>query len=338
MTAQALDDLPTQRVGPELIARTRPFAQEQLPRSVRYALTTLGVLAMLQAAVVLITFWPLRLVLSVVFGLTIVRGFIIYHDIMHSAMFRGRGALPRVFRAVFKVYGLWVMTPPTIWRESHNYHHAHTSKLVGSSIGSYPIVTTGMWARMKRAQRFAYRAIRHPLTILFGYFTIFLFGMCVAPALRHPRKYWDCWVALALQGALSVLFWKLLGPSGYFFAHLLPLAVSMASGSYLFYAQHNFPGMQLASRESWSYTKAALESSSYMKTGPLMGWFTGNIGYHHVHHMNSAIPFYRLPEAMAEVPELQHPLGVTSLSPREIWRCLKLSIWDPSAHEMRSSY
>ena len=87
-------------------------------------------------------------------------------------------------------------------------------------------------------------------------------------------------------------------------------------------------------REDWTFVRASLESSSYMKLGPVMNYFTGNIGYHHVHHLNHRIPFYRLPEAMAGIPELHDPRGVTSLSPRDITACFKLKLWDPEAGHM----
>ena len=83
----------------------------------------------------------------------------------------------------------------------------------------------------------------------------------------------------------------------------------------------------------WTYEKAAMESSSYMKTTPMMAWFTANIGYHHIHHLNARIPFYRLPEVLREMPELQKP-KTTSLNPFEIIRCLRLKVWDVEAQRM----
>jgi omega-6 fatty acid desaturase (delta-12 desaturase) len=91
--------------------------------------------------------------------------------------------------------------------------------------------------------------------------------------------------------------------------------------------------MYVQPRESWEYTRAALESSSYMETGPILGWLTGNIGYHHVHHLNPGIPFYRLPEAMKSMPELQTP-HKTSLRPADIVRCFRQKLWDPERQEM----
>jgi omega-6 fatty acid desaturase (delta-12 desaturase) len=114
----------------------------------------------------------------------------------------------------------------------------------------------------------------------------------------------------------------------------LPLAIAMAIGAYLFYAQHNFPDLLVQPRESWDFARAALESSSYMEMGPLMAWFTGNIGYHHVHHLNPLIPFYRLPEAMAALPELQNAKK-TSLRLSDIRACFAQKLWDPEAGHMK---
>ena len=87
--------------------------------------------------------------------------------------------------------------------------------------------------------------------------------------------------------------------------------------------------------DSWTYFAGALESSSYMQLSPIMSWFTGNIGYHHVHHLNPHIPFYRLPEAMTAIPELQHPT-VTSLRPRDMLACFRSNLWKISTQRMVS--
>ena len=178
-----------------------------------------------------------------------------------------------------------------------------------------------------------YKMVRHPLTILGAYFTIFMLGMSISPFLRAPKKHWDSALAVVLNFAIGGLIIATVGFEAFFFVWFMPLAVAMMAGAYLFYAQHNFPDIDVQPRQTWTYGKAALESSSYMKTGPIMRWFTGNIGYHHVHHLNSMIPFYRLPEAMAGIPELQNP-GTTSLSPKDIVACFRLKLWDPESGEM----
>jgi len=118
-----------------------------------------------------------------------------------------------------------------------------------------------------------------------------------------------------------------------FLTLIIPHFVASAIGSYLFYAQHNFPGVSFYDRAGWAYEKAALESSSYMKTGPIMAWFTANIGYHHIHHLNHRVPFYRLPEVLKKVPELARP-KTTSLHPLDIIRCLRLKLWDVESQQM----
>jgi omega-6 fatty acid desaturase (delta-12 desaturase) len=175
--------------------------------------------------------------------------------------------------------------------------------------------------------------MRHPFTILFGYLFIFLYGMCLYPCFNNLREHVDCLIAFVVHLAIGAAVVFLLGWPGFFLTMLIPHFIACAIGSYLFYAQHNFPGVSFSDNAGWAYEKAALESSSFMKMGPLMGWFTANIGYHHIHHLNARIPFYRLPEATAAIPELQTP-RTTSLRPAEILRCLSLKVWDVEAQQM----
>jgi omega-6 fatty acid desaturase (delta-12 desaturase) len=169
--------------------------------------------------------------------------------------------------------------------------------------------------------------------MLFGYLTCFLVSLCLVPALRQPRRYWTSALALGLHLALSVGVWQLFGAGVYLSVLLLPLLVAYALGTYLFFAQHNFPEVVLRPDGQWTHVAGALEASSYLECGPLMRWFTGNIGYHHVHHLNPRIPFYRLPEAMAALPELQQP-RTTSLHPRDVLACLRMNLWDPAQQRM----
>jgi len=317
------------REGKQLIDATRPFAVESRARSWWELGSTLAILAALIGAAAAAPWWPVRLAASVAAGLVVVRGFILYHDFMHGAFLRKSG----LARAIMYAYGSLVLTPPRVWRETHNYHHAHNAKIVGSHVGSYPVVTTEMWKKLGRGDRFKYRIARHPLTIATGYLGIFLWGMCASSFLRRPRKNWDSALALAAHFGLVAGIWALAGPGVLVLAFLMPLAIACALGGYLFYAQHNFEGVHLQPRHEWSYTRAALESSSYMETGPVLGWLTGNIGYHHVHHLNPTIPFYRLPEAMDAIPELQ-TASVTSLKPRDVMACFRLKVWDADTGRM----
>jgi acyl-lipid omega-6 desaturase (Delta-12 desaturase) len=312
-----------------LIAETRRFTAEDEVRSAWYVVSGFGLLIGALAGAAIAPHVVLRLASAVVAGLLVVRVFILYHDHLHGSL------LARSWwaRALFRLYGVLVLAPPTVWKQTHDYHHAHTAKIVGSHVGSFAMMTTDMYRASSPRMRLAYRVVRHPLTIALGYPAIFLYGMCIAALQRNARRHWDAAVAVVLHLALlMVVTWRF-GTAMALMTIALPMAIACALGAYLFYAQHNFPGMTVQPRASWSYTRAALESSSLMELGPVMGWFTGNIGYHHVHHLNAAIPFYRLPEAMRAIPALQHAKR-TSLHPRDVVACLRLKLWDPARQEM----
>jgi omega-6 fatty acid desaturase (delta-12 desaturase) len=312
-----------------LIEASKAFAPESRARSWWVLLTTTAVLIGSYALCWLPLYWPLRAAIAVFAGLVTVREFIVYHDYLHGALLRGS----KLARVILYPFGVFVMTPPQVWRETHNYHHAHTAQLVGSNIGSFATMTTRQWAEATAAERRHYKIVRHPLTVLCAYFTAFMLDMCLMSFLRSPRKRWDSLLALLVNWAATGLIVGFFGFAVFFFGWFLPLFVAHATGAYLFYAQHNFDGLHIQPREEWAYDRAALESSSYMPTGPLMQWLTGNIGFHHVHHLNPTIPFYRLPEAMAAIPELQVP-GVTRLTPSDIAANFRMKLWDPDQQKM----
>jgi omega-6 fatty acid desaturase (delta-12 desaturase) len=194
-------------------------------------------------------------------------------------------------------------------------------------------MTRENYLKASKATRFKYLFMRHPLTILFGYLFVFLYGMCLYPSLTKLRQHYDGLIAFVVHVLLAVVITRFFGWPALLLTLIVPHFIACAIGSYLFYAQHNFPSVTFSDKAGWSYDKAALESSSFLNTGPLMAWFTANIGYHHLHHLNSRIPFYRLPEVVAAIPELQTP-KTTSLHPMEIVRCLRLKVWDSETQRM----
>jgi omega-6 fatty acid desaturase (delta-12 desaturase) len=315
----------TPRSDQELIKATNEFAQEQRERSWFHLITTTALTALFVAAPAFTANPALAVAYGVIAGLLVVRMFILFHDYRHGSIFRGSLAA----KVILETFGILALTPGEVWSQTHNYHHAHTAKIVGSHVGSYAMLTTAMYKAITPGQRLMYRIIRHPLTILCGYLTVFVYGFCTAAFIRNPKKNGSALVSLLSHFALGAAVYYFLGARVFWLCFFVPHFVSHAMGAYLFYAQHNFPNAYVHPRENWSFVRAALDSSSYMKLGPLMNYFTGNIGYHHVHHMNHRIPFYRLPEAMAAIEELQHPRGVTSLAPSEIAACFKLKLWDP---------
>jgi omega-6 fatty acid desaturase (delta-12 desaturase) len=326
------DDL-DQRVGDredrELQLATRPFARLSAARSWWYIASTFTLLLAGLGGAILTPWWPLRVAASVFGTLMLVRTFILYHDFMHGAILPGS----RLARVIFYSYGAVNLTPPRSWRDSHNFHHANVGRIAGSDVGAFPLMTTEMWRGSSRTRRLAYRLTRHPLTILCAYVTIFFFSVTLQPLLRRPSRYWDSAMALLAHGTAVAALLIFAGFEALLFGLLLPMVVAGALGGYLFYAQHSFPGMRILRDDEWTPFRGALVSSSYLRLGPVLRWFTGNIGFHHVHHLNSLIPFSRLPQAMAAIPELQHPT-VTTLTPRAVAACFRVNLWDEASGRM----
>jgi omega-6 fatty acid desaturase (delta-12 desaturase) len=270
-----------------------------------------------------------RVACSIFAGLVMVRFFVIYHDHQHHAILDKSPTA----RFIFTLYGIFILAPTSIWKRSHDYHHKHNSKLFSASIGSYPIMTRNKFNSSTKKERFQYLASRHPVTLLFGYFSMFLYGMCIQSFMSSPRRHWDSLIAIVIHAAMGTCIFIFLGWLGFLLSFIIPFFIAFMIGAYLFYAQHNFPGVTFKDNGEWTYDGAALESSSFMKMNKFWHWVTGNIGYHHIHHINARIPFYRLPEVMAAIPELQKA-KTTSLKPRDILACVRLKIWDPEKQQM----
>jgi len=318
----------TPRSGKDLVLATVPFVEESTTTSWLHVGSTFALLVAALAGAGLSPWWPLRLVFSLLSALLMVRTFITYHDYMHRAIL----VRSRIAWFLFRIYSAVSLTPPRSWKQSHNYHHGHVGQLHDSGVGAFPVMTTRAWADASWATKVNYRITRHPLTVLAGYVTIFFFSLTLLPLLKDPVRHWDSLFSLAGHVALITLLWLLGGFATAFFVMLLPITVASTLGSYLFFAQHSFKDMKILSTDAWTYQAAAMESSSYMKLNKVMQWFTGNIGVHHVHHLNVRIPFYRLPEAMDAIPELQSPV-TTTMSFRDIRDCFRCCLWDEDRQE-----
>jgi omega-6 fatty acid desaturase (delta-12 desaturase) len=336
-----MDFSPPIRSSQEILNALKPFACEDRGRSWREVLVTVVPLGACLSGAALLQWWPLRCLFAVAAGLLMVRSFILFHDFMHGAILRNS----KPARILMYGLGALMLTPPRSWRESHNHHHAHVGRIgseddesetgITTDIGAFPLLSTHMWRKASWAGRFRYRFIRHPLTIACAYLTVFLISICLGSLFKNPRKHWPS--GLVLLGHLAYL--AALGWAGgwamLFFAGLLPLWIASATGAYLFYAQHSFPGVRVFTPDEWNFVQAALETASYLKTGRVMEWITGCIGYHHIHHLNSSIPFYRLREAMASAPEVQHPT-ITRLRFRDMAGCFRANLWDPQNRRLVS--
>lgn len=229
--------------------------------------------------------------------------------------------------------GIYLLAPENIWTRTHEHHHNNNSKLTISSIGSYPTVSKARFMSLTKMEKRIYLINRHPLTILLGYFTLFTYWLNLKSFIQSPSKHIDSLISLLLHWVLGVIFWYFLGLDALMLTWFVPFLLAYSMGSYVFYSQHNFPGAKFRENQDWAYDHAALASTSHMVMNPIMQWFTADIGYHHVHHLNSRIPFYRLKEAMKSMPELKS-ISTTSWNPFEMARCFRLKLWDPDNEKM----
>lgn len=318
-----------ERTGKELLIASKDFAEEHRARSWWCFWSSLSLLALLVTIACAPWFSLLaNISASILAGFLIVRVFVIFHDFFHGAILQRS----YVAYSIMYLFGMLVLSPARSWKHTHDHHHVHNSNHFGAQLGSFPLMTTTEYASSSFWKRLGYRLIRSPFIILFGYITGFLINKTIVKFIEDPVRNHSCGIALLIHIGLVILIGSysikmlLLGM-------VLPLAIGAAVGTYMFYVQHNFPGMKRREGKEWDYVYAALNSSSCMRLSPLMNWLTGNIGYHHVHHLNAKIPFYRLPEAMANMRELQTPVW-TSLRFKDMLKCLQLKLWDPNSEQL----
>jgi acyl-lipid omega-6 desaturase (Delta-12 desaturase) len=318
------------RTGKELINASKEFTGDDQSRSwtelsitLALALPLLGLLFIEQIPMFL------RLAGSFFCSLFYVRLFVIYHDYQHNAILQKSSAASWVMKAI----GIFLLAPQTIWKRSHDYHHNNNSKLTISGIGSYPTISVTRYMNLTKKEKAVYLLNRHPLTVILGYFTLFIYWLNLKSFIQSPAKHLDSLLALVLHIAAGIVIGLYFGVATFLIAWFIPFFLAFGIGSYLFYCQHNFPGAKFRENHDWKYDQAALESTSFMVMNSTMQWFTGNIGFHHVHHLNSRIPFYRLPEVMQQMPELQK-VSRTSWSPVEMFRCFQLKLWDAENERM----
>lgn len=317
------------RSSKELILSSKEFTKEDRAKSWFETILTLVLLSSSLTITFLDINLFIRLTFSVLTALLYVRMFVIYHDYQHHAILQ-KSPLATL---IMKAYGVFLLTPQNVWKRSHDHHHNHNSKLSGNGIGSYPTISKNTYLKLTPLEQKFYLLNRHPLTVLFGYFTLFVYWLNIKSFSQSPKKHLDSLLSLVLHIAAGILIYKYLGATTYLISWFIPFFLAFALGSYLFYSQHNFPGAEFRENQDWKYEVAALSSTSFMVMNPFLTWMTGNIGYHHVHHLNSRIPFYRLKEAMQQIPELQN-VTTTSWNPFEIYRCLQLKLWDGEKGKM----
>lgn len=318
----------------KLVSELRPFTKAHPARSVWELAATLVpffglVLAMLMA---FSSGYFIALALLPVAGLLLLRTFIIQHDCGHGAFFVKRSSNDRLGRAL----GVLTFTPYECWRRSHMLHHANTGNLDARGFGDVDTLTVREYQSRSWLQRLLYRAYRHPI-VLFGIGPAYLFLLrhrLPIGLMREGKQYWISAIAtnLATAAVLAGLM-AAFGIGNTLLVVIPTLLIAASTGVWLFYVQHQFEQAHWDRREDWSFHEAAFNGSSHLDLPQPLRWFTGNIGVHHVHHLASRIPFYRLPGVLAAYPQLRNLNRLTVL---QTFRPLTLTLWDEDKRKLVS--
>jgi omega-6 fatty acid desaturase (delta-12 desaturase) len=234
------------------------------------------------------------------------------------------------------VIGAFTLTPYDFWRRSHNIHHASSGNLQLRGIGDITTLTVSEYLALPRMQRLRYRLYRHPL-VMFGLGPAYLFLLQHRLPVGLMRKGIEPWVStmannVAIAALAGGMIW-LIGAGPFLLVHLPITLLAASIGVWLFYVQHQFEETTWAEASDWNHHDAALQGSSHYDLPGVLRWFTANIGIHHVHHLCSRIPFYRLPQVLGDHPELARIGRITLL---ESLRCVRFALWDERHRRMIS--
>jgi acyl-lipid omega-6 desaturase (Delta-12 desaturase) len=274
-----------------------------------------------------ISYW-LTLLLSVFAAGFLTRIFIIFHDCGHGSFFKSE----RMNRWTGIILGSLVFTPHHRWHRDHKIHHATVGNLDKRGIGDVYTMTADEYLALPRLKRFGYRLYRHPLFLL-GFVPILLFVVLF----RFPKTYMNrkevlyvhlttLWIAFMILVVSLVIGWK-----AYLLIQLPVIYFATVHGVWLFYVQHQYEDVKWVRDNEWDYKTIALYGSSYFKLPRLLCWFTGNIGYHHIHHLSPMIPNYKLPKCQEENPMFHDIKPVTLLSSLH---SLRLRLWDEKSRRL----
>ena len=276
-------------------------------------------------------YW-LALLLAVPAGALLVRLFMIQHDCGHGSFFHKRAANDWVGRAI----SVLTVTPYDYWRRTHALHHARNGNLDQRGIGDVETLTVSEFRSLSWPRRLLYRLYRHPV-VMFGLGPAWVFLLVHRLPVGFMRAGWRPWVsAMATNAAIAVvvtaIIWHI-GLAAFLLIHLPVLLVAATIGVWLFYVQHQFEDAQWDRDTNWSFHEAALHGSSYYDLPGVLRWLTANIGVHHVHHLSSRIPSYRLFEVLRDRPELRDVGRLTLL---QSFRTVSLALWDEKERRLVS--
>ncbi len=319
------------RLWTQLLARYRQPSTGRSLVEIAVTLPPLVALWVLTWAALDLGYW-LALPLAMVAAAFMVRLFLIQHDCSHGSFFRHRLANAWLGRAL----GVLTLTPHDLWRRTHAAHHAYTGNLDRRGMGDIDTLTVEEYRARSLWSRLRYRLYRHPL-VMFGVGPAYLFFLQHRLPVGLMREGWQPWLSTmatnaAIGLAAAALIW-LIGIKAFLLVHLPIMLFAGSAGVWLFYVQHQFEHTVWTKDGDWNMHDAALRGSSFYDLPVFLRWFTANIGIHHVHHLSSRIPYYRLPRVLRDHPELRDVGRLTLL---QSFRCVRLTLWDETQRRLVS--
>jgi omega-6 fatty acid desaturase (delta-12 desaturase) len=272
--------------------------------------------------------WWLVAPLAILAGAFLVRVFIIFHDCGHGSFFKSRAAN----HVLGAITGVVTFTPYFHWRWEHALHHSTSGDLDRRGTGDVWTLTVREYLESSRWKRFAYRLARNPFVLFVlapGYLFLikhrFPFGK--AGLRERCSVYWTNLGVLVMAAGMSYLF----GLKAYLLIQLISIMVAGSAGVWLFYVQHQFEGVYWERAGEWDYATAALKGSSFYKLPKILQWFSGNIGFHHIHHLSPRIPNYHLEKCHKTEPLFQTVKPVTLFSS---FKSFTFRLWDEQRHRL----
>jgi len=272
----------------------------------------------------------MTLMLAVPAAAFLVRIFIIQHDCGHHSFFRSRPLNDMLGHAC----GILTLTPYYFWKRTHSRHHISSGDLSHRGQGDVGVLTVDEYMRRPRFGQLRYRLYRNPL-VMFVLGAGFLFLIRQRFTYGIPRSWrrerMSVHTTNAGIAAMMAVGWCTVGLPTFLLIHIPIGIIAAAIGSWLFFVQHQFEDAYWQPHESWDFARSALEGSSYYRLPRILQWFTGNIGFHHIHHFDSRIPNYNLPACYAAEPAFQQAV---TFGIRDSFKCAKLKLWDEQHQRM----
>ncbi|MGX4587561.1 fatty acid desaturase [Paenibacillus chitinolyticus] len=301
-----------------------PYEKTDTKSSIRQIFNTIVPLLLLWYAAyasLSVSYW-ITLPLTLITAGFVIRTFIIFHDCCHQSFFKSR----RANDILGTITGVLTLCPYEQWKYSHSVHHATSSNLDKRGTGDMWVLTVEEYAAAPWFRKAAYRIYRNPLVMFgLGPIAVFLIQYRFNRKKAKRKERINTYVTNILIVLLYALMCWLIGWQAFVLVQAPVFFVSGLLGIWLFYVQHQFEDSYFEKEDEWSYVKAAVDGSSYYQLPKVLQWITGNIGYHHVHHLSPRVPNYHLEKAHNSTPPLQK---ATTITLRTSLQSLRFRLWD----------